>query len=166
MKKFATVLAALALATAMTACDDGPPPEPSPAASLSTPSTPSVTVSSSAAPSTVLSGNAIAPSDMSYDWEGEPVDGPSIQLPDGDYRCYLSNAPADASYTYWGFVEVNGNDLTFNSSSGTITYTETSEVHLADLGFTTPPQAVVIDEGDGTIALWIRASGNVGRCAA
>jgi hypothetical protein len=103
--------------------------------------------------------------DLDYDWTGEPVGGPSTVLPDGEYRCYISNAPADASLTWIGNLAASGADLQLNGNPGSIEYTETTDVHISGAGLDSAQRTVVVQEADGTVALWVRFAEQTARCA-
>lgn len=107
----------------------------------------------------------IDPSQVGYGWDGRPVSGRSTRLPDGTYYCYLSNAPAAASFTYWGAVAVSGDNLSFNGIPGRISYTSTTTVLIRGAGFHTMPRAVAFPEGNGHIVLWLRYQNSDARCA-
>jgi len=111
------------------------------------------------------SGHGLAVADLDYDWTGEPVSGPSTALPDGEYRCYVSNAPADASLTWIGNLEASGSDLELNGNPGSIEYSDTTDVHISGAGMDSAQRTVVVQESDGTIALWVRFAEQTARCA-
>ena len=111
------------------------------------------------------SGDGLAVADLDYDWTGEPVSGPSTALPDGEYRCYVSNAPADASLTWIGNLEASGSDLELNGNPGSIEYSDTTDVHISGAGMDSAQRTVVVQESDGTIALWVRFAEQTARCA-
>jgi hypothetical protein len=111
------------------------------------------------------SGAGLAVADLDYNWTGVPVSGSSTVLPDGEYRCFVSNAPADASLTWIGNLVASGADLELNGSPGSIEYTATSDVHISGAGLDSAQRTVVVQEIDGTVALWVRFPKQTARCA-